>query len=198
MRRIEGVSSRLLEAAKEEFLKKGFEASSVREIAEKAETSPRAIYTRFENKAALFDAIVKNAEKEFKQIFAEEKEKFYKGKYKNSKETYYVKMIEYAYKHEEEFLLILTKSKGTKYENFTKQLAQDDIKGLKAVLNNSAIKEFFPTIKNEATVLSFIENITYSFYDNLFSPLVKKEPLENAKEYVCLITSFYFSGLNLK
>ncbi len=54
--RIIGVSKRLIETAGEEFLKNGFENSSVRTIAEKAQTSPRAIYTRFENKEALFQA----------------------------------------------------------------------------------------------------------------------------------------------
>ena len=57
-KRISGVSARLLECAKSEFLEKGFQDASIREIAKKADTSSRAVYTRFPNKEGLFDAIV--------------------------------------------------------------------------------------------------------------------------------------------
>ena len=46
-KRISGVSARLLECAKSEFLEKGFQDASIREIAKKADTSSRAVYTRF-------------------------------------------------------------------------------------------------------------------------------------------------------
>ena len=48
-RRIEGVTEKLIDAARQEFLDKGFEGASIRTIAAAAETSPRAVYTRFEN-----------------------------------------------------------------------------------------------------------------------------------------------------
>lgn len=40
-RRIEGVTEKLIEAARQEFLENGFEGASIRTIAAKAETSPR-------------------------------------------------------------------------------------------------------------------------------------------------------------
>lgn len=52
--RISGVSARLLECAKEEFLLKGFQNASIRTIAKKADTSARAVYTRFPDKEGLF------------------------------------------------------------------------------------------------------------------------------------------------
>jgi len=58
MKRITGVSERLLECARDEFLDKGFQSASIRDIAKKANTSARAVYTRFPNKEGLFDAIV--------------------------------------------------------------------------------------------------------------------------------------------
>ena len=58
MKRIAGVAERLLECARSEFLDKGFQAASIREIAKKAETSARAVYTRFPYKEGLFDALV--------------------------------------------------------------------------------------------------------------------------------------------
>ena len=43
MKRIEGVTERLLAAAREEFLEKGYEAASLRAIAERAGSSKGAI-----------------------------------------------------------------------------------------------------------------------------------------------------------
>ena len=43
--RIKGISAKLIEAAREEFFMNGYEAASIRDIAAKAETSPRAVYT---------------------------------------------------------------------------------------------------------------------------------------------------------
>lgn len=42
MKRITGVSERLLECARDEFLDKGFQSASIRDIAKKANTSARA------------------------------------------------------------------------------------------------------------------------------------------------------------
>ena len=48
----------VLEAAKSEFLQKGFRGASMRNIAGKVGISAAALYWHFENKEALFDALV--------------------------------------------------------------------------------------------------------------------------------------------
>lgn len=58
MKRIEGVTERLLAAAREEFLEKGYEAASLRAIAERAGSSKGAIYVRYADKEALYAAVV--------------------------------------------------------------------------------------------------------------------------------------------
>src|ERR1700750_711049 len=52
------VEGRVLDAAREVFLARGFEGASVDEIAENARAGKRTIYSRFPNKAALFTARV--------------------------------------------------------------------------------------------------------------------------------------------
>ena len=71
--RIIGVSKRLIEVAKKEFLEKGFEGASIRTIAREAETSPRAVYTRFENKEELFAAVLEPVYSDFMKMFNEDK-----------------------------------------------------------------------------------------------------------------------------
>ena len=53
-KRVEGVTERLLECAKEEFLKNGYENASLRVIAEKAGSSKGAIYIRYPDKESLY------------------------------------------------------------------------------------------------------------------------------------------------
>ena len=46
-KRVEGVTEKLLESAKKEFLKSGYENASLQVIAEKAGSSKGAIYIRY-------------------------------------------------------------------------------------------------------------------------------------------------------
>ena len=204
--RIIGVSKRLIEAADEEFLKNGFENSSVRTIAEKANTSARAIYTRFENKEALFQAVIESAYSDFMELFKNDKiiywENAEKGSLPQKTEEYYIKYLDFAYKHKKQFQLLLTCAKGSRFESFTEKLAQMDLDYLQAhlprVLNNQK-NISSDLLKNwgisDSSRKLFFESITYSFYKNLFIPFIKEMPFEDAKDYIIKLTQFYSSGI---
>ncbi len=193
-KRIIGVSERLLNVAKEEFMAKGFEGASIKEIAAKAATSPRAIYTRFENKEDLFCKVVEPVVLEFKAMFWEDKEYYYSGKSEQGRTPvdFYLRYIEYAYKHRDEFILLLTKSSGTRYEHFMKDLADADTSRVKEVISDGRI-----SVKNEMDVVElFVRQISYAFYDNLFLPLIRGYSLKDAKEYITMMVDFYMKGID--
>ena len=52
-KRVAGVTEKLMECAKEEFLANGYENASLRIIAEKAGSSKGAIYIRYPDKESL-------------------------------------------------------------------------------------------------------------------------------------------------
>ena len=52
------VDARILDAAREVFLERGFEGASIDEIAEAARSGKRTIYARFRDKRALFTEVV--------------------------------------------------------------------------------------------------------------------------------------------
>lgn len=58
VKREEGVTDRLLDAAKLDLLEKGYEGASLRSIAARAQSSKGAIYVRYADREALFDAVV--------------------------------------------------------------------------------------------------------------------------------------------
>ena len=60
-KQIEGVYDSLMDAAKKEFLLRGYNGASLRSIAAEAGTSTNSIYVRFKDKEGLFRAIVKPA-----------------------------------------------------------------------------------------------------------------------------------------
>ena len=53
-KQIEGVSEKIIAAAKQEFLEKGYVDASLRTIASAAGTSTNSIYVRFGDKEGLF------------------------------------------------------------------------------------------------------------------------------------------------
>ena len=60
-RREEGVTERLIESARAEFLEKGYDGASLRSIADRAGSSKGAIYIRYADKAELYAAVVRPA-----------------------------------------------------------------------------------------------------------------------------------------
>lgn len=68
-KQLEGVSERILNCAKTEFLDKGYTDASLRSIAAAADTSTNSIYVRFGDKEGLFSAIVEPALNEMTERF---------------------------------------------------------------------------------------------------------------------------------
>ena len=60
-KRVAGVTEKLMEAAKQEFLKNGYERASLQTIAEKAGSSKGAIYIRYPDKESLYRSLVQPA-----------------------------------------------------------------------------------------------------------------------------------------
>ena len=195
--RIIGVSKRLIEVAKKEFLEKGFEGASIRTIACEAETSPRSVYTRFENKEELFAAVVEPVYSDFMKMFKDDKiiywEKARQRDFSTKPENFYLRYLDYAYAHKEQFVLILQKSKGTRFEHFTQNLCEIDLTELNKQLPE--ILEKFKKFQKDVSTQLFLNTITYSFYNALFAPLIEGVELDVAKSYITKLTQFYNDGI---
>ena len=76
-KQIEGVAERIIDAAKREFLDKGYVDASLRTIAAEADTSTNSIYVRFGDKEGLFSAIVEPVLSEMTERFIRIQERFH-------------------------------------------------------------------------------------------------------------------------
>jgi len=126
---------RLLAAAKKEFLEKGYQDASLRSICKNAGVTTGALYFFFKDKEDLFESLVsevsEGAISMLKQHFEGEKKAFQvakkDGKVPERKEMaddlYAGKVIfHYLYSHYDQVTLLLKKSKGSLYENFTDKI----------------------------------------------------------------------------
>jgi len=195
--RIIGVTKRLLAAARAEFSESGFEKASIRRIAARAETSPRAVYTRFANKASLFEAVVEPAAEGFLAMYREERRQYWeRAEARDSSvppEQIYCRCVEYAYGFSEEFRLLLTEARGTRYEGFCERLAEEEVRG---------VEEHVPRLigrpagaQYDCATRLFVEKITHAFFSNLFAPLLEGMDRQTAACYVVKLTRFYSTGL---
>ena len=199
MKRIAGVSERLLECAKSEFLDKGFQAASIREIAKKAETSSRAVYTRFPNKEGLFDAIVSPVSDGLIELYQNYADQFWSkdieaegaDAFSFDDTAIYVDMIDYIYDHKDEFLLMQTSLEGTRHTALIENLTDKNLSYI------SIWPEPAGGTENEKDLMmKVLHMLTNSFYASMFEPLRHNMNRREARFYVETLCAFFVEGIN--
>lgn len=122
-----GVTEKLLDSAKKEFLEYGFYDASLRRISKLSGVSTNSIYTRFKDKEGLFDAVVNKAAVGLMSIYKDAvkmtslDKSLDKMSYAGEVGT--LNCLDYIYQHFDEFYLIFCCSKGTSYEDYFDRLA---------------------------------------------------------------------------
>jgi AcrR family transcriptional regulator len=124
------IDGRLMECARKEFLEKGFEKASLRNICRRANVTTGALYKRFKGKEELFSAIVEDtADFIYKCLTYKDElskqpqsEEFLVNCWHMSDEVmlYWFKVI---MERKEPFTMLLRCSSGTKYQDFEHKLA---------------------------------------------------------------------------
>lgn len=110
----------LMEAGKEEFLKKGFEKASLRKICEKAGVTTGAVYFFFENKEDLFHEIVAGTVKQLEALVRELTAEELGGGGSSSDSD--KRIMEFLWNNSSEVQLLLEKAEGTRYEMFKHEI----------------------------------------------------------------------------
>ena len=115
----------LLECAKKEFLEKGYMKASLRNICKEAGVTTGALYFFFKDKEALFGALV---EEPLKKLYVAMEEHFV-TEMRNEEQVAQLaleddrdleisrQIIRQMYSNRDAFLLLLTKSQGSRFEN---------------------------------------------------------------------------------
>ena len=125
---------KILTAGKAEFLDKGFKSASLRNIVKIAGVTTGAFYGYFSGKEALFAALVEEHAKAIMNIFMSAQEDFVKLPKEVQAQHMGVEsrsslneIVDYIYKHFDEFKLLVCKSEGTSYENFVHNMVEIEV-----------------------------------------------------------------------
>ena len=111
--------ARLIEAAKKEFLEKGYEKASLRKICADVDVTTGAMYFFFKNKLDLFSCVVSEKAEHLLKLVKRQTDSEVNGK--GNSEEYQREMNEFLCSNKEEVLILLDKSAGTPFENFREE-----------------------------------------------------------------------------
>ena len=188
---------KILEAAKREFLEKGFKSASLRSIVKTAGVTTGAFYGYYASKEDLFEALVGEhydfllsrfcrAQKEFAEIPPEEQPDNLTS---TSGECMY-EMLLYAYEHLNEFKLILCCSEGTRFSKLIDEMVEIETKGTHDYLEVlKKIGRPSPPIDER---LGHI--LITGMFNTFFELVIHEMPLEDAKHYLKEMRAFYSAG----
>ena len=122
--------NRIVEAARKEFLEHGFGDASLRRIAANANIQVSGLYKHFASKEEMFESLVEPAVKGFYELYSRIEGDYFDeigsiaGNRDWQGQDEAIRAVEYMYDHLDEFILIITKSQGTRYEDFTHEVAE--------------------------------------------------------------------------
>ena len=196
-RQIEGVAERIVDAAKREFLDKGYVEASLRTIAAEADTSTNSIYVRFGDKEGLFSAIVEPVLNEMTERFLRIQERFHlmtpeeqaerMPKYADGGTS---ELIDYMYEHLEEFRLLLDASYGTRFHNFVDELARIEVEYTYKFMEAVGYSDKF----GDAVTQKLLHIVTTSRFESIFEIIRHGMSREEATEYIELLSRYHRCG----
>ena len=198
-KQIEGVYESVLACAKKEFLEKGYKDASLRVIAQAAGTSTGSIYTRFKDKAGLFDAIVGPAADQLKDMFVEIQENFHSlddstqeaemGEYTS---RHQMEMLEYIYDHFDEFRLLLDCSDGTRFSSFVDELVDIEVEYTYKYMDVINCE----SVKSGVVTEDFIHIIVTAYFNGMFEVVRHNMSRDDARKYIRLLNRYHMQGFS--
>ena len=185
------------DAAKAEFLEKGFQAASLRNIVKTAGVTTGAFYGYYASKEELFEALVKEpyeflmarfrrAQEEFAALPEEEQQENMSG----ISGTYMEEMLVYAYQHLEEFKLILLCSEGTRFAGLVDEMVEVETKA------THDYQEVLEKLGRPSPAIDpKLEHILITgMFNAYFELIIHEMPLEQAMNYLGEMRAFYTAG----
>lgn len=186
--------ARILAAAREEFLERGFAQASMRRIGARCGMTAAGIYRHCRDKEDLFDQLVAPAVRRLYGWLED-----HVGRYMEAAEgdgavlwqdTEIDLMRQVVYPHMEEYRLLLACAQGTKYEDFLHDLA---------AYNQVEMERYLPLLRSRGFGVREIEpkelHLLISAYTAaLFEPVIHGYPLDEALRCLETVEIFFMPG----
>lgn len=200
--RVEGVTEKLLECAMQEFLANGYNGASMRTIAENAGTTPRSIYTRYEDKEGLFCALVDEPARELTDYFEqhmqgysqrpveEQRELFHDEEFENEHKGYMQSIIDIMYDSFDAFKLLICCAEGTKYGRFIEDIADLDEKYTLKYIEDTGNDVISSGRAGKLLIHQLCSSYMYGFFEVIRHDITKEE----AQVHIAQLQDFFSHG----
>lgn len=198
-KRKEGVYEKILDAAKKEFLSKGFRDASLRVIAREADTSTSSIYTRFNDKQGLFDAIIQPVGDEYVEMFTKIQEQFWQMESYDDydymleySENGQKMLLDYIYEHFDEFQLLLSAAEGTHFACFVDELVDIEVDYTYKYMEVIGCE----SVKSGLVTEEFIHIVVTAYFNGMFEVVRHNMEKDDAVKYLKLLNSYHMQGFS--
>lgn len=180
----------ILECGKAQFLKNGYEGTSLRELCKTVGITTGSFYRHFTDKEALFSALVENTTSGLKDLLRDCLEKgydltakcpeiFYKEHYQRDIPT----LLNYIYGHFDIFRLLALCGHKYCFRDFIRELAMLETKYAKRIAADLRATFPFPD--------EILLSIHQSFYLGLFEAVIHNIPKDRMEELSGLLIQYY-------
>lgn len=190
-KQIEGVTEKILSAAEKEFLEYGFNNASLRRISAASGVSTHSIYTRFGDKAGLFDALVKESADGLMEVYLGSINALdgcddYSGMSEVGRKGT-DDVLDYVYRHLTAFKLIFCCSAGTEYADYIDRLSE---------IEEKTYREMFRQLNKDASEMNdfFIHVVCSASWHPVYEVVSHDLPLEVAKQFMELEMQYHYAG----
>jgi AcrR family transcriptional regulator len=197
------VKQKIIEFAKQEFLKYGFKDASLRNISAAAGMTTGAIYTHFKDKNALFEAIVEPVCDEVEVIFKELSASYYDSDtiisdiaMQKSLDDHNI-IYDFIYKNFDVFRLLVVGADGSSRADFVNTIVENEVKHTVAYLKSMLKNNYIKHTQIDATI---VHTISESYINAILEPvrhkMSHKDALKNSKFLVIFYTAGWQSVFN--
>ena len=188
---------KIQQAALQEFLDKGFQGASLRQIVKNAGVTTGAFYGYFSSKEALFASIVEphaaalmgrfmEAQLSFAEL-PDKEQPDHMGKASGDCVRW---MVDYICRHREPVKLLLYRAEGTGYENFVHNMVEVEVEYTFQYMD--VLRRLGHNVPNLDQTLCHI--IASGMFSGLFEIVAHDVPYEQALRNVEQLRAFYTAG----
>jgi len=183
-------------AIMEEFLEKGYEGASIRSIGARAGMTSAGLYRHYADKEAMFEAMVQPLVDEMKRWLKNHTNKKYdivEGDLSQENifgESFVDLIRDVILPRRDEFILLMTCSGGTKYENFIHDLTEENQKEFLDALKYLKKKGYPVKVVTEEELHMLLS----AYLTACFEPIIHDYDEASIEKYLSIIQEFFMPG----
>ena len=189
------IDPKLLESAKKEFLERGFELASLKDICDRAQVTTGALYNRYKGKEELFAKVVEETVLSIEEARSKRSsidleaasDEDLKKMWKMNKEALYwwFKLFE---KYKDGVILLIRCSAGTRYANFKHDFVE--------VVTETSYEIYEEMKRRKLTSKNISKKIMHTVHSAYFEMVYEPYVHGFSWEEICEIIEYYFEVRN--